>query len=321
MNTPTYHIEDLETLLLQKEYSALLPEEKEFVHQHISDEQAYSQMRALLYKMIEESQDESEWTDPDPRVKQQLDTLFHSDDQNTPILPFYQQRTFWSLTGIAAIMVVAFFLFTPKNPDPAVLAENKPSTDASLPPNIDADKEAQTQNINPKEITPPPPPPEIEKIHFTTIEISEEEVSSPPSVQSMAEPSIPHEVQTVTKSENVDQDANISRAESQTTYSNVQQNPRYTAGDAQLQKDLENIVQNCLQNLKWDQETPPFKMFLQLNISSNGKVQSAVTKKGGESYPALCKMLETEIKQLGPFILDPQANRAQLVVPVQIDWK
>jgi hypothetical protein len=56
-----YHIEDLETLLLQKEFEALLEDEKHFVLQHISDQTQYNQLRALLLKMIEESQEDEHW--------------------------------------------------------------------------------------------------------------------------------------------------------------------------------------------------------------------------------------------------------------------
>jgi hypothetical protein len=319
MNASTYHIEDLETLLLQKEYAALLPEEKTFVHQHIKDEQAYSQMRALLYKMIEESQDDTEWTDPDPRVKQNLDALFSPADNETPIIPFYQNKIFWSLTGIAALFLIGFFIFLPKGQENMELAEvQKPNAVDSIKANPSIENSAQG-NSTP---VPPPPPPIIQKTDFIPIEITEEEVASPP-VEERIEQSLP-----VTRTPPVDikessnngTAADQENAEPLFTYS---ENITYLAGDAQLQQDLAHIIQRCMEKSNLDPATPPSKIFVQLNILRDGQVQSVQILRGGENFPTLCQYLRADLKQLGKFRFPTQVNAASmpLTIPLNIRWQ
>jgi hypothetical protein len=323
MNTSTYHIEDLETLLLQKEYAALLPEEKAFVHQHIKDEPTYSQMRSLLYRLIEESQEEAEWKDPDPHVKQNLDALFSSTENTTPIIPFYQSKLFWSLTGVAALFLIGFFLFMPNDQPGAELAEVKSPVEINSSQDNQSQSPSEQANSTP---VPPPPPPVVEKINFTAVEITEEEeVANPPMedrIEKQVTTDTSHPSAPVSKNESNNFATAADQEESQLVFS-AAENITYLSGDQQLQIDIANIVQRCLEKSQFDRSIAPFKIFVQLTILRDGKVQSAQVMKGGESYPALCQLLQTDLKHLGSFRFPSNitANSLPLTIPLNIHWQ
>jgi len=298
MKQPMYHIEDLETLLLQKEFGQLLEDEKTFVLQHITDEAEYMQMRSLLFKMIEESQEDEHWQEPDTRVKRELDALFETPSNETPIVPFFRSPLFWSVTGVAAIFVIAVLIFWPTSPTDTTFAQVESSSNNPLPePNPEIEKN-NTADMPPPELKPVPPM--IEKIQFTNIEVTkeeEEEVASnaPELLNSDAvDGDVPSAI-APSMNEKDSQKAESKVSSSAEVLESNEFLPQYSKGEQALMNDTRNSVQRALQRIQWNNEEPSFKVYVQLNIDAKGKVQSVVFLRGGENHPRLRKEIQNEL--------------------------
>jgi hypothetical protein len=72
MNTTgKYGPEDLESLLMEKDFASLYPEEREYVLQHMSDEEEYGELRGILLNISQDT-DEAEMMSPPSSMKQNL---------------------------------------------------------------------------------------------------------------------------------------------------------------------------------------------------------------------------------------------------------
>ena len=74
-----YQPEDLERLLRTKEFSGLLPEERAFVLQHVSNEAEFNELKMLLGK-IESSEHETQ--DPPAAVWKNLKSEFNANKKS-----------------------------------------------------------------------------------------------------------------------------------------------------------------------------------------------------------------------------------------------
>ena len=318
MNSPMYHIEDLETLLLQKEFEALLEDEKHFVLQHISDQTQYNQLRALLLKMIEESQEDEHWLEPDPSVKAHLDSLFEQNQKETPIVPFYQHRLFWSLSGVAAIFLVALLLYWPAPYEENTLAqvEKMPS-----PSPVEESTEVQKNSKdNSSSTVLVPRPPMVEEIHFTDMEITEEEVSAtaPGDIEKEEDSvqlgdddmSIAHAPLQIEHESNKREPSSVSVNEPLLHIPFV---PQYIQGEQALMNDTRLCVQRALEKINWDSNEPPFKIYVQLAIDGQGKINSVLFLRGGEHLPELRKAIQKEmLSGLGLFVVPTSKAPSEL---------
>ncbi len=117
----TYQPEDLERLLRTKEFSGLLPEERAFVLQHVSNEKEFNELKMLLGN-IESS--EHEMQDPPAAVWKNLKKEFNQQKPSRfkvwlnilfPPLPKWSgfRTVSFSLVGMAAV-VGAVIWFVPK---------------------------------------------------------------------------------------------------------------------------------------------------------------------------------------------------------------
>ncbi len=84
MDNKNYISEDFETLMIQKSFEELLPEEKTFVLQHVKDQSEYDQLRNLFFQVIELGQEDDDLA-PDPKVKAHLDQLFERDTKKSVV--------------------------------------------------------------------------------------------------------------------------------------------------------------------------------------------------------------------------------------------
>ncbi len=66
-----YDPEDIESLLLHKQFNELYPEEKEFVLRHIESQDEYESLRKTLFEVHNASND-ADWLEPDPSLKRNL---------------------------------------------------------------------------------------------------------------------------------------------------------------------------------------------------------------------------------------------------------
>jgi hypothetical protein len=138
----TYQPEDLERLLRTKEFNGLLPEERDFVLQHVSNEKEFNELKMLLGN-IESS--EHEMQDPPAAVWKNLKKEFNAQKPSRfkvwlnflfPPLPKWSgfRTVSFSLVGMAAV-VGAVVWFVP--------SENYSSQFASVQDNL---KSNETQN-------------------------------------------------------------------------------------------------------------------------------------------------------------------------------
>lgn len=148
MNTQkpfTYQPEDLERLLRTKEFNGLLPEERAFVLQHVSNEKEFNELKMLLGN-IESS--EHEMQDPPAAVWKNLKKEFNQQKPSRfkvwlnilfPPLPKWSgfRTVSFSLVGMAAV-VGAVIWFVPNDNKPIALA------DSSIPSAKDTTSESKS---------------------------------------------------------------------------------------------------------------------------------------------------------------------------------
>lgn len=76
-----YDPEDIESLLMHKQFYELYPEEKEFVLQFIEGPEEYESMRKTLFELRNASKN-GEWLDPDPSLKAELMKEFATENKS-----------------------------------------------------------------------------------------------------------------------------------------------------------------------------------------------------------------------------------------------
>lgn len=115
-----YDPEDIESLMLHKQFHELYPEEKEFVLRHLESEDEYESMRSILIE-IKDSFSNEEGLQPDRRIKSNLMKEFSTSNQRGITIwlnslfvsdtPFYKRP---ATIALAAIFVgVLFFILSP----------------------------------------------------------------------------------------------------------------------------------------------------------------------------------------------------------------
>lgn len=113
-----YDPEDIESLLLHKQFNELYPEEKEFVLRHLENEQEYESMRSVLMELKNISTTD-EWLEPDASIKKNLMREFSSEKKSRfviwlnslfafPDRPWYSQRGVQIAFGV---FILGFLLF------------------------------------------------------------------------------------------------------------------------------------------------------------------------------------------------------------------
>ena len=156
----TYQPEDLERLLRTKEFNGLLPEERAFVLQHVSNEKEFNELKMLLGN-IESS--EHEMQDPPAAVWKNLKKEFNQQKPSRfkvwlnilfPPLPKWSGfRTIsFSLVGMAAV-VGAVIWFVPK--DNNNVASNNSSNTLNEEKSTNSNQDTVSENgefkVNPEQ--------------------------------------------------------------------------------------------------------------------------------------------------------------------------
>ncbi len=156
----TYQPEDLERLLRTKEFNGLLPEERAFVLQHVSNEKEFNELKMLLGN-IESS--EHEMQDPPASVWRNLKKEFNQQKPSRfkvwlnflfPPLPKWSgfRTVSFSLIGMAAV-VGAIVWFVPKENNSNQLAMVQDNSNNSEIPNTTNDtvSESKEFKVNPEQ--------------------------------------------------------------------------------------------------------------------------------------------------------------------------
>ena len=156
----TYQPEDLERLLRTKEFNGLLPEERAFVLQHVSNEKEFNELKMLLGN-IESS--EHEMQDPPASVWKNLKKEFNQQKPSRfkvwlnilfPPLPKWSgfRTVSFSLVGMAAI-VGAVIWFVPK--DNHFMAANQSNVQSAEEKSTNSNQDTVSENgefkVNPEQ--------------------------------------------------------------------------------------------------------------------------------------------------------------------------
>lgn len=189
-----YDPEDIESLLMHKEFSDLYPEEKEFVLRHIDSPSEYSSLRKTLIEVMDASKNDP-WLDPDPEIRENLLAQLAREDKKgftvwlnslfaAPQLPWFRQPAFrYATVGLAVVAVIATIWVMNDKPEADTLAQKDNPTYKEEQTTITPLDSAQSEEVLIAENVPPvsneklPPVPQIASIQFTPIELMEEEVA------------------------------------------------------------------------------------------------------------------------------------------------
>ena len=156
----TYQPEDLERLLRTKEFNGLLPEERDFVLQHVSNEKEFNELKMLLGN-IESS--EHEMQDPPAAVWKNLKKEFNQQKPSRfkvwlnilfPPLPKWSgfRTVSFSLAGMAAVVgAVIWFVPSDKNSNQlAIVQDNSKNKEIQNSTN-DTVSESKEFKVNPEQ--------------------------------------------------------------------------------------------------------------------------------------------------------------------------
>jgi hypothetical protein len=192
-----YDPEDIESLLLHKQFHELYPEEKEFVLRHLEGEAEYESLRRTLFELHDVSKTD-EWLEPDASLKRELMREFASERRRgfsiwlnnlfaAPEIPWFRQKGYALALGTLALLVGLTFLFLPKTN--TQLAENKQPREKEIT-QPDTAALASLENKDSQAIDVPttmPPAPEVLLMQNETI--LEEPASVPAPAAAMADES------------------------------------------------------------------------------------------------------------------------------------
>ncbi len=156
----TYQPEDLERLLRTKEFNGLLPEERAFVLQHVSNEMEFNELKMLLGN-IESS--EHEMQDPPAAVWKNLKKEFNQQKPSRfkvwlnflfPPLPKWSgfRTVSFSLVGMAAVVgAIIWFVPSDKTSNQLAIVQDNPKNNEIQNSTNDTVSESSEFKVNPEQ--------------------------------------------------------------------------------------------------------------------------------------------------------------------------
>ena len=156
----TYQPEDLERLLRTKEFNGLLPEERAFVLQHVSNEKEFNELKMLLGN-IESS--EHEMQDPPAAVWKNLKKEFNQQKPSRfkvwlnilfPPLPKWSgfRTVSFSLVGMAAVVgAIVWFVPSDKTSNQLAIVQDNPKNNEIQNSTNDTVSESKEFKVNPEQ--------------------------------------------------------------------------------------------------------------------------------------------------------------------------
>lgn len=313
MTNKQYQSEDIETLLIQKEFSELLPEEKDFVLSHLESETEYTRMRNLLFQLIEMDSNDIP-NGPDENVKKNLDTLFNDSSKKRTL---WQSIPFWSISGIAAVFVIGFFYF--RNPKPSI--EHVAFADNNTKKETSTENPTKLENQSIKQ-------PEIDQVQFVTPDIMQEiiqdEVSESEQIDNASVADVPLEsAPSILEKSNFDQvNSNLSRTpvvandaeqaygrdETTTIHEeSIDITQNYPGGTSALTTEIHQILKNNFlrrpetQEVKKPGSIPLTKVIFKISVDVNGNVSLVEVVKSSNKNPEQlniwCESLKRNLKK------------------------
>jgi hypothetical protein len=350
MDNKNYISEDFETLMIQKSFEELLPEEKTFVLQHVKDQAEYDQLRNLLFQVIELGQEDDDLA-PDPKVKAHLDKLFENGTEKS-VVPWYNTPLFWSsISGIAAVFVFVFWWLNVQTPETGLLAENRPieTEEKSDEPTLSASKDNSSSDSNGAMVKQENSSNEVAQDNVVTME----EVSASASDYDLVEPPDPSDRYPALSptEERVEEKSMTTSAGLPNAVSTPMGTALYSKGQDQLIKDIQSAV---LSNKKKpqslsesdmtdavlskekstkkeadvktvDSELVSGKYYLRLKVDANGKLEDVIILRSPNPGSQWDRQMVNELRnQLGSFqpcVINGKKVPSELVVPVSMSFE
>jgi hypothetical protein len=189
----TYQPEDLERLLRTKEFNGLLPEERAFVLQHVSNEKEFNELKMLLGS-IESS--EHEMQDPPASVWKNLKKEFNQQKPSRfkvwlnilfPPLPKWSgfRTVSFSLVGMAAVIgAVVWFVPSEKNSNQLASVQDNPKNNEIQNSTNDTVSESKEFKVNPEQYAELHP---VSGIYVTPVVREVEHVHEAPTMDEVHE--------------------------------------------------------------------------------------------------------------------------------------
>jgi hypothetical protein len=350
MDNKNYISEDFETLMIQKSFEELLPEEKTFVLQHVKDQVEYDQLRNLFFQVIELGQEDDDLA-PDPKVKAQLDQLFESDSKKT-VVPWYNTPLFWSsISGIAAVFVLVFWWLSVQTPETGLLAENRPveTEENSDEPTLSASKDNSTSESNRAIVKQENSTNEVAQDNVVTMEEVSASANSDYDAVEPPGPSYRYPALLPTE-ERVEEKSMTASASLPDAVSTPMGTALYTKGQEQLIKDIQSAVLSDKQKTQSvsesdmtdavlskekaskkeadvktdDSEMVSGKYYLRLKVDANGKLEDVIIlrspNQGSQWDKKMINVIRNQLESFEPCIINGKRVPSELVVPVQLTF-
>jgi hypothetical protein len=351
MDNKNYISEDFETLMIQKSFEELLPEEKTFVLQHVKDQAEYDQLRNLFFQVIELGQEDDDLA-PDPKVKAYLDQLFETGTKKS-VVPWYNTPLFWSsITGIAAVFIFVFWWFNVQTPEKGLMAENRA---------IEKEKENQNEeptfNHSDKKEIPTTVAPSMAQENSSQQDVSldmvtMEEVSVSTSDYDAVEPPDPSDryPALLPTDERVEEKSMTASASLPNAGNIPMGTALYAKGQDQLIKDIQSAVSSDKQKTQSvsesdmtdavlskeksskkeadvktdDSEMVSGKYYLRLKVDANGKLDDVIILRspnpGSKWDRQMIKVIRSQLGSFQPCIINGKRVPSELVIPVQLTF-
>ena len=189
----TYQPEDLERLLRTKEFNGLLPEERAFVLQHVSNEKEFNELKMLLGN-IESS--EHEMQDPPAAVWKNLKKEFNQQKPSRfkvwlnirfPPLPKWSgfRTVSFSLVGMAAVVgAIVWFVPSDKTSNQLAIVQDNPKNNEIQNSTNDTVSQNSEFKVNPEQYAELKP---VSEIYVTPVVREVEEVYETPTMNEVHE--------------------------------------------------------------------------------------------------------------------------------------
>ena len=158
-----YDPEDIESLLKNKQFYELYPEEREFVLKHMEDEHEYNRMRRLLLE-IQEISASDDLLNPDASIRKNLLYELRKEKKSrfviwlnavfaAPEIPWWKQSGVRVSFGVLILLLGVGSILLLNDNNPIVLAENKQSENPQTEEVLDslAKDESNGENSEPNQ--------------------------------------------------------------------------------------------------------------------------------------------------------------------------
>lgn len=236
----TYDPEDIESLLMHKQFNELFEEERNFILQHVENEEEYESLRKTLYELHNVAFDE-ELLEPDPSVKAAIMREFATEKRGGfmvwlnslftfPEVTWHRQPAFrLALVGACVVGLSIFFIYHNESESAIAEVKSTPENSVTSPHDVADSNNLFAENLSTDEFPPAPKQLPVSNaaipktVNAEIVEVSEskrdellsaedavDEVSAVKKLATVAEGSASSSKMNVLKDKSVESEADVS---------------------------------------------------------------------------------------------------------------